>query len=74
MVSEHPNQIKKPADIAADRELPPDLRIKAVEQLGNIGTHEALLALLELVANQELPTEERDLALKEAREIIMAGH
>ncbi len=71
---EYPNEIKKLADIAADRELPPDLRTKAIEQLGNIGSHEALLALLELAANQGLIAEERDLALQEAREIIMSGH
>lgn len=73
-MSEHANEIRKLADIAADRELPADLRIKSTEQLGNIGTHEALLALLELAANQELAPEERDAALQEAREIIRSGH
>jgi hypothetical protein len=73
-MSERPIEIKKLADIAADRDLPSDLRTKAIEQLGNIGTHEALLALLELAANQELATEERDVALQEAREIIKSGH
>ncbi len=71
---EHLNEIKKLTDIAADRELPPDLRTKAIEQLGSIGTHEALLALLELAAKQEMVAEERDFALQEAREIIMSGH
>ena len=73
-MSEHPNEIKKLANIAADRDLPPDLRTKAIEQLGSLGTHEALLALLDLVANQGLVAEERDFALQEAREIIMSGH
>lgn len=73
-MSERLNEIKKLTDIAADRELPPDLRTKAIEQLGSIGTHEALLALLELAAKQESVAEERDFALKEAREIIMSGH
>ena len=73
-MSERPNEINKLAGIAADRELPADLRTKAMEQLGNIGTHDSLLALLELAANQELATEERDFALQEAREIIRAGH
>ena len=73
-MSEHANEVQKLADIAADRELPADLRTKATEQLGNIGTHEALLALLNIVANQDLASEEREAALQEAREIIRAGH
>lgn len=73
-MSERPGEINKLADIAADRDLPADLRTKAIEQLGNIGTHEALLALLELAANQELATEERESALQQAREIIRASH
>ncbi len=73
-MSERATEIKKLSEIAADRDLPPDLRTKAVEQLGSIGTHEALLALLELAAIKESVAEERDLALQEAREIIMSGH
>jgi len=73
-MSERATEIKKLTDIAADRDLPPDLRTKAIEQLGSIGSHEALLALLELAANEGLVAEERDLALQEAREIIMSGH
>lgn len=72
-MSERPGEIKKLADIAADQELSADLRTKAMEQLGNIGTHETLLILLELAANQQLAAEERDFALQEAREIIRAG-
>ena len=73
-MSEYPAEIRKLADIAADRDLPSGLRTKAIEQLGNIGTHEALLALLGLAANEGVIAEERDLALQEAREIIMSGH
>ena len=73
-MAERLNEIKKLADIATDRELPAELRTKAIEQLGNIGGHEALLALLELAAKQELAVEERELALEEAREIIRSGH
>ena len=72
-MSERLNEIKKLANIAADRELPAVLRTHAIEQLGNIGTHESLLALLDLAANEEVIAEERDIALKEAREIIMSG-
>jgi len=71
---EHENELKKLANIALDLELPAELRTKAVEQLGKIGTHAALLVLLGLVANEDLVREEREFALKQAREIIRAGH
>jgi len=63
-------ELKKFSSIASDMQLTPDIRGKAIEQLGNIGTREALLALLDLAANERLPFKERDLALKVAREII----
>jgi hypothetical protein len=69
-MSEKSDELKKLAAIAADMKLPAELRTKAIEQLGNIATHEALLALLDLAANEGLITKERDLALKQAREII----
>jgi len=68
------DELKKLADIAADLGLLVDLRTKATELLGNIGTHEALLALLELAGNDKLPVKERELALKKAGEIIKSGH
>ncbi len=70
---EQPAELKKLATIATDLELSAELRIKAVELLGNIGTRDALLALLELAANEGLNREERDLALRQAREIIKSG-
>jgi len=72
-MTEQPNELKKLAAIATDFELPNELRVKAIQQLGNIGTHEALLALLDLAANEKLVREERELALKQAREIIKSG-
>ena len=72
-MAEQSNELKKLATIAADLELSADLRTKAIELLGNIGTHDALLILLDLAANKELIKEERDLALKYAREIIKSG-
>lgn len=68
------DELKKLAAIAVDLGLSVELRTKATEVLGNMGTHEALRVLLELVANDKLPFEERDLALKKAREIIKSGH
>jgi len=72
-MSEQPNELKKLSAIATDLELSVELRTKAIELLGNIGTHDALLALLDLAANEKLIKEERDLALKHAREIIKSG-
>ena len=69
-MSERPDELKKLAEIAADMKLPADLRIKAIQQLGVISSHDALLALLDLAANESLVTKERDLALKQAREVI----
>ena len=73
IMAEQANQLKKLLAIATDLELAAELRTKAIELLGNIGTHEALLVLLDLAANNELIKEERDLALKYAREIIKSG-
>jgi len=70
IMSEKPEELKKLAAIAADMQLPAKLRANAIEQFGNMASHEALLVLLELAANEGLPTKERDLALKQARGII----
>jgi hypothetical protein len=69
-MSERPDELKKLSEIAADMKLPVDLRRKAIEQLGVISTHDALLALLDVAANENLVVKERDLALKQAREVI----
>ena len=72
-MTERSDELKKLTAIASDLGLPSTLRIKAIDLLGNVGTHEALCALLELAANEGLIAEERDLALKYAREVIMSG-
>jgi HEAT repeat protein len=72
-MSEQPNELKKLTAIATDLELPSELRRKAVEQLGRISTHEALLALLDLVANEGLIREERSRALKQASQILKSS-
>ena len=79
-MSENPEEIIKPPDrpdelkelsrIAANMKLPEKLRIDAIQQLGTIATYEALLTLLDLAANEGLITKERDLALKQAREVL----
>jgi hypothetical protein len=73
IMSEQPNEIKKLIAIASDMELSPELRTKAVELIGNIGSRDAFLALLDLAANEKLLVDERDLALKRAREIVKSG-
>ncbi len=64
------NELKKLSAIAADLELSGELRVDAVKSIGSVGTHEALLVLLELAANEKLNPDERDRALKQAREIV----
>jgi HEAT repeat protein len=73
MAEERTNELKKLMTITTDLEIPSELRIKAVEQIGRIGTHEALLALLELVANERLVKKEREFAWKQAGDIIKSG-
>ncbi len=72
-MAEPSNELKKLATIAADLGLSAELRTKAIELIGNIGTHDALLILLDIAANKELIKEERDIALQHAREIIKSG-
>ena len=69
-MSEKPDELKKLSEIAADMKLPADIRTKAIEQLGIIATHDSLLALLDIAANENLLNKERDYALKQAREVI----
>jgi hypothetical protein len=48
------DEVKKLVGIATDLELTAEMRIKAIESIGNIGTHEALLALLNMAGNEAL--------------------
>ncbi len=72
-MTELSNELKKLGTIAADLGLSATLRIQSIELIGNIGTHDALLILLDLAATKELIKEERDIALQHAREIIKSG-
>ena len=72
-MAEQPEEIKKLAAITKDTEFTADLRTKAIEQLGTIGTHEALLILLDVVANERLTAKERELALERAGKIIKSS-
>jgi len=73
-MAQPPDELKKLAAIATDLELVPQLRSKAIEQLGKIGSHEALLALLDLAAKEKLTTKERESALKQAIKIVKSSH
>ena len=72
-MAEQPEELKKLAAISTDLEFTADLRIRAIEQIGTLGTHEALLALLNVVANEKLTDKERELALERARKIIKSS-
>jgi hypothetical protein len=69
-MSEQTNDLNKLVTIAADFGLSVKLRTEAIEQIGTIGTYDALLALLGLAANEKLSKEERELTLKYAKKII----
>jgi hypothetical protein len=70
---ERPDELKKLAAIATDMELAGKMRNQAIDLLADMATHEALLALLDLAANEKLNIDERDHALKRAREIVRKG-
>ena len=70
---EETNRLQKLVAIATDLTISSELRIRAIMQLGRIGTHEALVALLDLVANEALSWEERMRALKQAERILKSG-
>ena len=67
------DELTKLAAIATDMELVAKLRIQAIETLGDIKTHESLLVLLSLAANENLTVSERDLSLKRARDIVKSS-
>lgn len=69
-MEEPPEELKKLAAIATDLEIPARLRADAVKTLGKIGTHEALLILLNMAGNDRLLRQDRELALKQAGGII----
>jgi len=73
-MAEQPDELKKLASITNDLEFASELRTQAIEQLGTIGSHEALLILLEIVANDRLTTKERELALERAKKIVKSTH
>ncbi|MBI4187746.1 MAG: hypothetical protein HY529_00905 [Chloroflexi bacterium] len=73
-MAEKPDELKKLVAVATDIVLDVKLRSNAVKLIGEMGSYEALLALLSLVANEKLTRGERELALNESRRIVRSGH
>jgi hypothetical protein len=67
------DELKKLAAIATDPELAGKMRTQAIDLLAEMANHESLLVLLNLAANDKLNIDERDHALKRAREIVKKG-
>jgi hypothetical protein len=67
------DELKKMTNIATDLELSEKMRIQAINGLGEMGSHESLVVLLNLAANERMHIPERELALKIAGKIIKKG-
>jgi hypothetical protein len=70
IMNDRPDELRKLSTIATDTGFTAELRTKAIEQMGNATSKEALRALLDLAANDQLTVKERELALKQALKII----
>jgi len=69
-MSEQPDEIKKLVNIAKDMQFSRDMRSKAIDQIGAIVSYDALLALLQIAADENLAVSDRDRALKVARDVV----
>ncbi len=69
-MAEQSDELKKLVTVATDMVLPVKVRTDTIKFIGKIGTRQALLALLELAANDQLTKKERELALKHSKDII----
>lgn len=66
-------ELKKLSNIATDLQMSSKMRTQAINTLGDMGSHESLLVLLNLVANDRLNIDERVMALKRAHDIVKKG-
>ena len=64
------NELQKLCGLAADMTLTEKIRHQAMQSIADIGSHEALLVLLDLAANKNLTVKDRELALKYAKNIV----
>ena len=73
MRSERSDELKDLVTAATNLNFPQRLRMDAVESIASMGTHEALLALLEMAGNDKLSKKEREVIIKLAQNLIKAG-
>lgn len=73
MKSERSDELKDLVAAATNLNFPLKLRTEATGSIGAMGTHEALLALLEMAGNDQLSKKERELIIKLASNLIKAG-
>jgi hypothetical protein len=73
-MAEQSNELRKLTEIAIDMDLTIDIRSKALETIGKLGSHESLLALLDVAGNESMVRQEREHALKYALQIVKSGH
>ena len=66
-------ELKKLSDLATDMQMDKKIRSQAISQLAEMDSHESLQILLHLAGNDKLPTDERDLAVKKARDLVKKG-
>ena len=67
------DELRKLGSIATDMQLSSKMRVQAINQLGEMASHESLLVLINLVANDKMNIDERDLALNKARGLVKKG-
>lgn len=65
--------LSKLSAIASDMELPVDIRLKAIEAIAKIGTHDSLVVLLNLAANEKSTSREKELILKLSAGIVKSS-
>lgn len=65
--------LAKLSGIASDMELPVDIRLKAIEAVAKINTHDALVVLLNLAANEKSTSREKELILKLSAGIVKSS-
>lgn len=73
MNDERSEELRDLVAAATNLNFPGKLRTDATESIGRMGTHEALLALLDMAGNDQLPKKERELIIKLASNLIKAG-
>lgn len=74
MKSERSDELRDLVTAATNLNFPLKLRTDAIQSIASLGTHEGLLALLDMAGNEQLTKKERELIIKLASNLIKAGH